>query len=498
MNPCQSFNSGPSASPLLRPASAFVVALILASCGGDDEVNPVAPPPPPPPPPQEPNELPTAAFTIDVDLGQVPLEVNVDASSSTDSDGTLVSYAWRFGDGGTGTGVRTAHSYDEPGRYRVDLTVTDDRGDTASARGAVVAYSPPGSGPNVIKGTVWFDRNMDGAMDDDERRLGGFAVFVDEDGDGAYDNGERFTLSAPDGTYELAGLDPDASHTVYQFLQFGWTSTFAGPAAPPSGAPPPGTAAIVNGDNADIEHFPFQVALRTSATQFQFCGGTLINSRWVLTAAHCVAGTPASDIEVLVGSADLNSGGERVPVQAVRFHPNFGATIDYDVALLRLPDALLRPRVYLQRRDQPAYSEPGDTATAIGWGQTETGDGSNVLKRTTLPIITNYDCDKIAGIYFAGITERVICAGAERLGRGVCFGDSGGPLLVPYEESWMEVGISSFLVNRDQCGNIPAAFARVSELYDYIVSIARIEDSLGYEVDWSEGTEVRVDFGNFH
>ena len=62
----------------------------------------------------------------------------------------------------------------------------------------------------------------------------------------------------------------------------------------------------------------------------------------------------------------------------------------------------------------------------------------------------------------------------------------------------MEVGVASFLVNRDECGNIPTAFARVTELYDYIVAVARIEDSLSYEVDWGDGETVRVDFGNFH
>ena len=62
----------------------------------------------------------------------------------------------------------------------------------------------------------------------------------------------------------------------------------------------------------------------------------------------------------------------------------------------------------------------------------------------------------------------------------------------------MQVGVTSFAVNVDECGNIPAAFARVTELYDYIVAVARIEDSLSYEVDWGDGDAVRVDFGNFH
>ena len=480
------------------PPPVLIATLLLLSCSGDEE-SPVAPPPPPPP--EEPNELPTAALTMDLDRGQAPLEVRFDASSSSDPDGNLVSYEWKFGDGATAAGVRVTHTYAGAGIFEVELAIKDDRDGEASARGQVTVASPAGSGPNMIQGTVWFDRNLNEARDEDERPLKGFTVFLDLDGDGGYDNGEPLTFSEADGSYEFAGLDAGRAYSVSQILQFGWSSTFAGASAAPSGAPPPGTAAIVNGEDAGIEDFPFQVALRTRDSQFQFCGGTLLNSRYVLTAAHCVFGATANAIEILAGSADLNTGGERINVQAVRSHPQFGQTIDYDVAILRLEGAHLYPRVYLQSPDQPSYSAPGDTATAIGWGQVGDGnDGADtdVLQRTTLPLITNDECDKVAGAFFASITARVICAGAERLGRGVCFGDSGGPLLVPYEDSWMEVGVSSFLVNRDQCGNIPAAFARVSELYDYIVAVARIEDSLTHEVDWNGATTARVDFGNFH
>ena len=493
-----------AATPAL--ASAAIATLFVLACGGDAET-PVTPPPPePPPPPQEPNELPTASFTIDGGRGQAPLAVSFDASASADPDGSLVAYEWTFGDGGAATGVRVAHTYEGGGIFEVRLTVRDDRDGQASASGGVTVASPAGSGPNTIRGTIWFDRDLDEAIDEDERALGDFTVFVDLDGDGAYDNGEPLAFSAADGSYEFAGLDAGRSYSVTQLLQFGWSSTFAGPskasagASPPAGGPPD-IAAIVDGTNADIADFPFQVALRFTDTVGQFCGGTLINSRWVLTAAHCVFGAPANEIEVYAGSADLRTGGEPIAVQAVRSHPEFGQTIDHDVALLRLEGSHLRPRAYLQRPDQPSYSAPGDTATAIGWGQIGTGlDGqdTDILQRTHLPMITNEECDKIAGAFFSSITPRVICAGAERLGRGVCFGDSGGPLMVPYEESWIQVGITSFAVNRDQCGNIPAAFARVTALYDFIVAVARIEDSAAYEVDWSEGATARVDFGNFH
>ena len=109
-------------------------------------------------------------------------------------------------------------------------------------------------------------------MDLDERTLEGFVVFLDDDADGSYDNGEAFTFSSADGTYEFAGLDADRSYAVSQIVHFGWSSTYAGPSATPSGGAGATIAAIVNGEDADIEVFPFQVALRTTTTQFQFCG----------------------------------------------------------------------------------------------------------------------------------------------------------------------------------------------------------------------------------
>ncbi|NNE34804.1 MAG: PKD domain-containing protein, partial [Rhodothermales bacterium] len=74
------------------------------------------------------NVPPIASFTAAPSSGTAPLLVSLDASQSSDSDGTLVSYSWSFGDGATGSGQSGAHTYTSPGDYTLQLTVTDDDG----------------------------------------------------------------------------------------------------------------------------------------------------------------------------------------------------------------------------------------------------------------------------------------------------------------------------------------------------------------------------------
>jgi PKD repeat protein len=87
-----------------------------------------------------PNRAPSASFTVSC----TSLVCDFDGRGSTDPDGTVSSYAWDFGDGGTGSGAITAHTYATTGTYTVTLTVTDNRGATGTAnRQVTVALTPP-------------------------------------------------------------------------------------------------------------------------------------------------------------------------------------------------------------------------------------------------------------------------------------------------------------------------------------------------------------------
>jgi PKD repeat protein len=110
------------------------------------------------------NLPPSASFTLDA----AGLAATVDASTSTDSDGSVVGYAWSFGDGATATGAAASHTFAAAGSYTITLVVTDDRGATATtSRQATVAplNAPPVvvvlEQQNALTVNLWGDRSSD-------------------------------------------------------------------------------------------------------------------------------------------------------------------------------------------------------------------------------------------------------------------------------------------------------------------------------------------------
>jgi len=110
---------------------------------------------PPPPPPPAPNVPPVAKVSATPTTGTAPLVVKFSSAGSTDSDGTIVSQSWAFGDGATSTDANPSHTYTTAGTFAAVLTVTDDEGAKNSATvSIVVSPAPTGNQPPVAKATA--------------------------------------------------------------------------------------------------------------------------------------------------------------------------------------------------------------------------------------------------------------------------------------------------------------------------------------------------------
>jgi PKD repeat protein len=96
-----------------------------------------------------PNIAPTAQLSASATSGTTPLTVDFDGSASSDLDGTIVGYAWNFGNGQSGSGTTPSVTYTIPGSYTVSLTVTDDRGATSVATTTVVVSKPANQSPSA-------------------------------------------------------------------------------------------------------------------------------------------------------------------------------------------------------------------------------------------------------------------------------------------------------------------------------------------------------------
>jgi len=99
------------------------------------------------------NAAPTATFTATPISGRAPLPVSFDASGSRDTDGTIASYAWTFGDTGTGTGATPQYTYNTAGTFTATLTVTDNEGATGTFSRIITVAPPVGSVSVTVKDT---------------------------------------------------------------------------------------------------------------------------------------------------------------------------------------------------------------------------------------------------------------------------------------------------------------------------------------------------------
>ncbi|XP_026481274.1 trypsin-1-like [Ctenocephalides felis] len=221
---------------------------------------------------------------------------------------------------------------------------------------------------------------------------------------------------------------------------------------------------IVGGTAVDIRGFPWQVSIQTENRHF--CGGSIIEKSWILTAAHCVHRYEDVELDdflkIRYGTNNWQFGSVNI-VEKVFVHPDYNrTTLDCDAALLKLKTPITFSnsvhKITLAKEGQdPAPYSP---AIVTGWGVTseDAASVSQLLQGAVVPIVNRHECKNADPEFFSDVNQNMICAGYIDGGIDACQGDSGGPMINMNNKL---IGIVSWGYG---CAreNAPGVYARVS------------------------------------
>ncbi|XP_069835951.1 trypsin-like [Dendropsophus ebraccatus] len=182
---------------------------------------------------------------------------------------------------------------------------------------------------------------------------------------------------------------------------------------------------IVGGYNCQEGSVPYQVSLNVG---YHFCGGALINTIWVVSAAHC----NQKRIQVRLGEHNLKEleGPEQfVAASKVIPHPQYDPSVlDNDIMLIKLKKPV-RLSSQIRTVNLPSHCETVGTLCLIsGWGNTlSDGDNyPNILQCLKAPVLSDQLCH---AAYPDQITKNMFCLGYLEGGKDTCQRDSGGPVV---------------------------------------------------------------------
>lgn len=231
------------------------------------------------------------------------------------------------------------------------------------------------------------------------------------------------------------------------------------------------TPKIVNGTDALISEFPYLVSLQMN--KFQSCAGSLLNSLWVVTAAHCIVNADPALMTIEYGTTEISNGFDGPKIAfAEKFipHENYdGVFIRNDIGLIKLTEPLdVGLHSSPVKLAQPGkYYKTGTPATVAGWGRIATGQNiSTILQKVELQIYDFNDCKAAHDLStsYLDIYRTNICAGVPEMGKSECNGDSGGPLLV----NDVMVGIVSWSIKPCAVAPYPGVYTDVGSFLPWI------------------------------
>ncbi|XP_066591617.1 transmembrane protease serine 9-like [Prorops nasuta] len=228
------------------------------------------------------------------------------------------------------------------------------------------------------------------------------------------------------------------------------------------------TPRIVNGQDAKEGQFPYQVSLQYDKEHFHFCGGSVLNENYVLTAAHCIVDKDPKEIVVIAGVVDYNLRNYTHKVEKLIHHVKYDPykTLANDIALIKVKTPFERvptiKSVTLPAKDEVTKS--GDKVIISGWGRLwQGGPTTNILQWANISIADQTYCSQMYEKMDMPIYETELCAFDPLHSRGSCHGDSGSPLTL----NGKIVGIVSW-AKACALTDYPTVYTRVSSFLDWI------------------------------
>ncbi|XP_076395428.1 trypsin-like serine protease domain-containing protein masquerade isoform X2 [Megachile rotundata] len=293
-----------------------------------------------------------------------------------------------------------------------------------------------------------------------------------------------YTTSLTTTMYETTPMTTTVRSPVYSKYVCGVKGTYRGPVQARNFKR---GARVVGGEDADANEWCWQVALINSLNQY-LCGGALIGTQWVLTAAHCVTNIVRSGdaIYVRVGDHDLtrkygSPGAQTLRVATTYIHHNHNSqTLDNDIALLKLHgQAELKDGVCLVCLPARGVSHTaGKRCTVTGYGYMgEAGPIPLRVREAEIPIVSDAECIRKVN----AVTEKIFilpassfCAGGEQ-GNDACQGDGGGPLVCQDDGFYELAGLVSWGFG---CGrlDVPGVYVKVSAFIGWINQIISVNN----------------------
>ncbi|XP_025016471.1 protein masquerade isoform X2 [Tetranychus urticae] len=244
---------------------------------------------------------------------------------------------------------------------------------------------------------------------------------------------------------------------------------------------------IVGGSDALPGEWCWHVALINADNQY-ICGGALIGSQWILTAAHCITNLVRNgeSIYVRVGDYDLSAQIKSKSAQTQRVsttyihHNHNGVTLDNDIALLKIetPVQINDSICLVCLPARGSNRKPGQRCTVTGYGyREEAGPIALKIREAEVPVVDDQEC----ATKIQAVTEKTFilptssfCAGGEQ-GNDACQGDGGGPLVCEVDGFYELTGLVSWGFG---CGrsNVPGVYVKVSNFIGWINQIISVNN----------------------